>query len=290
MISGYVIPSSIEECVEYLEKYQNSARIIAGGTDLVLQQKEKKLSPLYWVDISRIQDLDYIEEKNGKVCLGAGVTHAQVAASSLIKEKAALLAKASESVGSPQIRNVATVVGNVVNAQPAADAAIALIALEAEADVVSTKGKKKTVPVKELYAGLGKSRIDSTCELVTGIHFPALGPKQGSSFKRISPRNSLSLPVLNVGMVLGVEKGIIEEIRIVLGPVADRPFRPKKAEGILQGSSLDNQENIGSAISAASEECTPRDSLIRGSSAYRRELVRVMVKRAYQEAVNHIRS
>jgi CO/xanthine dehydrogenase FAD-binding subunit len=287
MVIGYIKPSSVDECIKYLDEYKQEARILAGGTDLILQQKEKRPSPSYWIDISGITGIDLIEERQDRLYLGAGVTHAQVACSSLIKDKAPLLSKASGSVGSPQIRNIATIAGNLINAQPAADAAIALIALDAEVDIVSPKGKT-TKPVKDLYAGLGKSIVDSTYEMVTTIHFKCLEKNQGSSFVRISPRNSLSLPVLNVAMVITIKDHIIKDIRIVLGPVSEQPFRARDVEESLIGVELAEQERINDLLEYVSMVCNPRDSLIRGSCAYRLELAKVMIKRAYHEALGNI--
>lgn len=285
MLNDYIMPASIPECLEYLKSYNGEARVIAGGTDLILQQREKQIQAKCLIDISMIEELKFLEEKEGVIFIGAGVTHAEVASSQLIRSKASLLTDASDSVGSPQIRNVATVVGNVVNAQPAADAAIALIALEAKADIITYNGKM-TLPLEDLYIGLNKSKVDSSKEIVTSVHFKSLSEKQGSSFMRVAPRNALSLPVLNIAMVITIKDQLIDKANIVLGPVADRPYRAVEAENLLEGSRIDSDEIIGEAASCASGECSPRDSFLRGTTAYRRELIKVLVKRAYMHAKN----
>ena len=129
MWDSYLVASSVQDALEKLASLDNSARIIAGGTDLVLQAQRGKCLARAMVDVSRIPGLKTIQEQDGYVTLGATVTHAQVAQSPLIRRKALVLAQACASVGGPQIRNVATLVGNVVNALPAADGAVALFAL-----------------------------------------------------------------------------------------------------------------------------------------------------------------
>lgn len=288
MAVGYLVPSSIEECLQFLEINKGEARIVAGGTDVILHQREERLPPSCLVDVSLLPGFSRIEEKNGRVYLGAAVTHAQVTSSDLLAEKAELLTKASESVGSPQVRNVATVVGNIVNAQPAADAAVALIALEAKADLISLQGSS-SINVEDMYAGLGKSRIDSTRELVTCVHFPGLAKNQGSSFMRLAPRNALSLPILNVALVVTVCNKTIEEVSIVVGPVADRPLRIREVEEKLTGLKITDPLGINDALDTVETVVNPRDSLIRGSGTYRKEIAKVLVKRAFEQALSRVK-
>ncbi len=284
MVEEYVLPTSVKECLGLLDKFNGAGRIIAGGTDLVLQQENKEIDPAYLVDISRIEELKSITKNNGEICLGGGVTHAEAAASPLIMENAEVLADASRSIGSPQIRNIATLAGNLVNAQPAADAAVALTALKAEVDVVS-KAKKSCETVEDLYLGVGKSKLDSSKEILTAIRFKPVKDNRGSAFYRISPRKSLSLPVLNAGIVIEVEDELITAASIVLGPVADRPFRAKTAEKMLQGTKINDSYGINQAAEAAGDESSPRDSLLRGSSEYRQELIKVVVRRGCNQAI-----
>ena len=157
------------------------------------------------VDITRIEDLDQIRLEGNAIEIGAAVTHTQVAASPLIQEKARALADAAREVGSVQTRNQGTVVGNVVNAQSAADAAIALLALEAEARVVGHTGER-WVPIEQLYAGTGLSKVNSTAEIVTAMRFQALGEHQGSGFARLARRRALALPVVNASTACSAVK------------------------------------------------------------------------------------
>jgi len=172
MWDEYLFPASVEEALEMLEAYGGEARVIAGGTDLVLQSQRGQCPAKAMVDITRIPGLDHIEEQDGLIYIGAQVTHAQVAASPLIRSRAGVLAEACGSVGGPQIRNVGTLVGNVVNALPAADGAIALFALDAEAEVAEQAGRRWT-PIAALYAGVGLCTVDPCTALITQLRFRA---------------------------------------------------------------------------------------------------------------------
>lgn len=274
----YLFPATLAEALEILARYDGKARVIAGGTDLVLALEKSDTPPVALVDVTRLEELGRLECQGGEIYVGATVTHAACAASPLIRESARCLAEACSSVGSPQIRQVGTVIGNLVNAQPAADAAVALVALGATVDVLSARGKRQE-PVESLYAGVGRSRIDSTREIVTGVRFAAMKPGQATAFLRFSPRKAMALPILNGAVWVSLAGDVVADVRMALGPVAPRPFRPIKAEDSLRGARWDDQAAVDAAAVAASQEATPRDSLLRGSAAYRLELVRVLVRR-----------
>ncbi|SMB99504.1 carbon-monoxide dehydrogenase medium subunit [Thermanaeromonas toyohensis ToBE] len=282
MVSAYLFPHSVSECLEMLNTYEG-ARIIAGGTDLIIDIKKKRLQPRVLVDITRIPELNLIQEKEDTISLGAGVTHREAATSPLIREKLPALAQAASSVGSPQIRNVGTLAGNVVNAQPAADTAVALVALGAEAEIWGSQGKRR-VAVEDLYEGVGRSKVDSTRELLGRFLVPKWGEGEASAFVRLSPRRALSLPILNVAVRVQIKDGRWERARICVAPVAPQPFLCQEAAEALIGAKV-SQEKIQEAAKIAAELAQPRDSLLRGSRAYRKEMVRVLVRRALETAI-----
>ena len=258
--------------------------VIAGGTDLVLALQRGEHPPSVLLDITRILELEGITEETDYIRLGARVTHALCASSPLIRGSATCLAEACSSVGSPQVRHTGTVVGNVVNAQPAADSAIALIAMGAEARIVSTQGERAE-RVEDLYKGIGEPRIDSTRELLAEIGIPLTKPGEGSAFQRVDPRNAMGLPVLNGAVWVSLREHLIADVRIALGPVSDRPFRPRKTEAILRGSRWDHAGMMDEACRAAAEEANPRDSLLRGSASYRRGLTQSLTRRLLEQAI-----
>lgn len=282
-VQEYLFPESVEECLELLAGGRGY-RVMAGGTDLVPWLKSGRYTPAGVVDITRIKELKTLAVDGGSLVIGAAVTHAEAAASSFVRDHLPALAEACGSVGSPQIRNMATVAGNVVSAQPAADAAIALTALGARVEIASAAGRRAD-PVENLYAGAGKSRVDSTRELVIGIIVPLPGAGCGSAFMRAAPRKALALPVINAATGLKTSGGYITEARIAVGPVAPGPFRPLPAEEFLVGASLADTGRLERAAEMAAAEASPRDSLLRGSAEYRKYLVKIMVQRALEKAL-----
>jgi CO/xanthine dehydrogenase FAD-binding subunit len=214
--------------------------------------------------------------------------HSEVNKSDLIKASASVLSMACGTVGSLQTRNIATVVGNVVNGQPAADAAVALMALGAEAEVTSLNGTR-IIPLENMYVGLGKTDIDFGNEVVTSIKFPALKDNQGSFFVRFAQREAVTLPMLNVAVTLSLNLDkTVEWVRIVIAPVGPKPIRSKNAENMLIGNLISN-ELIQKASEEAVKDASPRDSALRGTSEYRKDILPVLVRRAIEGAVASIK-
>jgi carbon-monoxide dehydrogenase medium subunit len=284
-VKAYLTPGSVDECLSHLIEFDGRGRLIAGGTDLVLDLQRQRLSAEVLIDISSIEELAGLEVENDELIISAGATHAQVNRDKRIRELWPALSKACGSIGSPQIRNVATVVGNVVNAQPAADSAVALCALGARVEIASSAGRRVEA-IEDLYAGLGLSKIDSTREVVINIKVPKPDPGQTNAYGRISLRSSLSLPVVNAAVRLETDRRKILSARLAIGPVADRPFRPLKAEAALKGIALNDSEAFDEAALIAGREGNPRDSCLRGSSGYRRQLLRVLIRNVLKEAVS----
>ncbi|ABO50032.1 molybdopterin dehydrogenase, FAD-binding protein [Desulforamulus reducens MI-1] len=287
MLKDYVLAKSVDDVLAELNTYAGKARIIAGGSDAMLDLNSGKLKTDCLIDITKIGELKKIDYMDGQIVIGAAVTHSEVKNSELIKTKAPLLSDASGSVGSLQIRNTATVVGNVLNAQPAADAAVALVALGAEAEIKDMTGTVY-VPVEEMYAGVGKSTVDSTKQLVTAVKFSALVEGQGSAFVRLAQRGALALPMLNVAVVISLKEEKVEWVRIVMAPVAPKPIRARMAEKVLQNASV-SEELIEEAARVACTEANPRNSALRGSAEYRKEVLEVLVKRALEQAISAAR-
>jgi len=251
-----------------------------------LKTQKRKVKVL--VDISQIEGLDKIREDDINIYIGAMVTHTQASKSDLIIKKAVVLSEACSAIGSPQIRNMGTLVGNIVNAQPAADAALALMALGARAKIVDWDNKERTIPIEQLYKGPGESIVDSTREMVTELEFSLPDPHTSSAFQRLGRRKALSLPILSVAVSIHLNGDfkIFKEAQIVLGPVSPLPFRSKTAENLLIGS-LVTAEVIEQAGLASSDEASPRAS-IRGGKEYRKEMVKVLVERGIRQALFRI--
>ena len=281
--TAYERPKSISEALTILEQAGGRGRVIAGGTDLVLQLRQGQQAADLLVDITDIDELKRIEEEDGWIRIGAAVTHAEVAKHCLIRKEAKALAQGCAQVGSPQIRNAATLVGNVISAKPAGDGAIPLMALEAEMKVASKAGER-SVSMEEMYRGIGLSSINASSEVATEVRFRKLGERGRTRFFRMARRKALTLPMLNgaVSILLNSSLNRIEKARIALGPVAEKPFRPRRAEAYLESKEISPQF-ILEAARIGSEEASPRTSLLRGSDSYRKQMIRLYLGRTLQE-------
>jgi carbon-monoxide dehydrogenase medium subunit len=283
MWQEYLYPETVREAVDLLAGRSGQARIVAGGTDLVLQLKRGERRAACLIDISRIDAMRRIEESDGTIILGAAVTHAEAAASPLLRAAVPVLALAASEVGSPEIRNLATIGGNVVNAQPAADTALALLALDADAEIVGAGGAR-WAPLLNLYRGAGISAVDSTAELVTRFRFQIPVGQVGSAYRRLGKCKSIALPVLCAAAVVRLEAGKVVSASIGLGPVAPLPFHPARAEKWIAGQPV-TAETIMQAATLAQEEARPRDSLLRCAREYREAMVGVLVKTTLEQAI-----
>jgi len=284
----YLVPGSLDEALEMLDRYRGAARVIAGGTDIVPAARKGAPGIKALVDITRIPGLDAISLDGETVKIGPLVTHTEAALSGLIRKRGMALAEGASRLGSPQIRNIATVAGNILNAQPGADTLIPLLALDGSITVRSRQGER-SILLADLFTGVGRTTIDSTKEIVTELSFPALGKGEASAAMRLAKRKTLVLPILAVAVVIGTDPGrkTFTRVRIAAGPVATTPFRCKTAEEILLGSPI-GEAVIRKAAEEAAKAANPRTSLIRGTSEYRKAMVAVLVERGIATALKRL--
>ena len=278
----YKVVSSIAEASGVLTAYQGQARVIAAGTDLMLDLWAKKKTVKCLVDITKIGSIKKISCENETIFIGAGVTFQEIATNPQIREKAAALAEAASLMGSPQIRNTATIVGNIVNAQPAADAAVALMAFDAELELASAQGEHY-MKLRDCYESYGNSAVDSTMQIVTGVRFKLPQQKFGSAFVRFAKRKSLALPVLNAAVCLHMNNDAFLQAQIIVAPAGPRPFRAIGAEAILMGQQKGSDLFQQAALKAA-DEAPFRSSPLRGDLVYRRHLAAVLINEALEKA------
>lgn len=283
----YYRPQTAAEALNLLLESKGNARVVAGGTDLMLQVRKRQFNPKGLVDLSRVEELRRISENGNVLSIGSMVTHQELAESKLIREKARALADAARSVGSPQIRRVGTIGGNVVNAQPAADTTIALMAFDAQARVLTAQGEQ-TRPLAELFRGPGQSAVDPTAEIVLGFEFPSPDKLVGTAFRRLAKRQALALPIVNVAVRVQADQSVsrFDDVRMALGPMAPVPLRAVAGEEALKGTPL-AAASVEAALAATAKEINPRDS-IRGSALYKRKMVLILLKRALMAAVTDL--
>ena len=271
-MTDYLYPTSIEGVIERLTS-DEGAQIVAGGTDLMPDIRKGVKSPRCLLDITRIPGLDQIEVGEDSIQVGAAVTFADLQAHPFLRRHIPALVEAAGSVGVISIQAVATWVGNIVQAMPAADGAIVALALEAEARVVDAKGAAWR-PVESLFLGPGKSAVDPCRQFITHLRFPL--PAGGTAWGRIGRRESLVLPILNCAAKLILDNGLIQRAVVALGPVAPRPFRARQAEATLQGQ-RPSKEVFARAGQIAQSESHPRSNVLRASREYRLGVIPALV-------------
>jgi xanthine dehydrogenase iron-sulfur cluster and FAD-binding subunit A len=277
MWAEYFTPSSIDETLALLADHGGRARIVAGATDLILElERGQRPSVEVLIDITRIPGLDAIRlDPDGMIHLGPLVTHNHCAGSQLIIERAFALARACWEVGAPQIRNRATVAGNLITASPANDSITPLMALGAHLRFRSTRGER-VVMLSDFYTGVRRNVMEAD-ELLVDIAFPAPATGTRSSFYKLALRRAQAISVVNAAVVLEFAADRIERATVTLGSVAPTIVHAEEAERILTGSRL-SEEILLSAAQAAAQAARPIDDL-RGSAGYRTEMVRVSTER-----------
>lgn len=277
---SYRIAADLEQALRSLGESRGECRVIAGGTDLYLGNLPPAL-----VDLTAVTEIAVLLEKEGQLMIGACVTHAAAAASPLLSVKATALAQACLQVGSPQVRNLGTLGGNVVNAAPAADAAAALVALGARAVIVDTGSSYREEFVEDLYEQYYRSKVDSSKEILLHFLLKSHGPGEGSAFQRFASRKALSLPMFSVAASVRLEHGLLREVKLVAAPVKPAPTRLVQTEEKLKGLPA-GAETWRLAAEWAREEITVRSSRLRCTAEYRRHLAGVLTGRVLEDAVH----
>lgn len=253
-----------------------AARVIAGGTDLILRMRDKVLSPSLLIDLRRLS-LDGIALTDEGLSLGAYVSLSQVLESADIEKHFPALPAACREFAGPPIRNRATLGGNIINASPAADLVPPLIAYDANI-VLSSCGGERVLPLVEFFVGPGQSVIEPG-EILTEIRLPMMSTPSAAIFIKLGQRRSMAISQVSVTTRLTVGKsGLPVEARIVLGSVAPVPMRAVTAEELLQGEEL-SDELLSAAATKAREEVTPISD-VRASESYRLQMTEVLVRRA----------
>jgi carbon-monoxide dehydrogenase medium subunit len=277
----YLAPKTVTEALSLVSHYKD-AKLIAGGTDLIPQLKQRSINlPSHIIDLKNIPGLDYIkyDVKNG-LHIGALATIKSVIDSTVIRDKFSILAQAAESMASPQVRNRGTIAGNICNAVPSADSSIALLVLEAKLKLAGAKGER-VVAIEDFFTGPNQTVIKD--EVLVEIQIPTPPPGNKGVFLKLGPRKAMDLAIVGVAVLVIADRGSFKDVRIALESVAPTPMRAKKAEAVLKGQNFD-AKLIEKAASAAAGEAKPIDDH-RASTEYRRDMVKVLVKRAIEQAI-----
>ena len=279
----YLLIHTVEEALRVLSAAQGTARIVSGGSDLLLELQQGNHPPVATlVDVTEIEEMCDLSIRAGSLFIGASVTLSQLVNSHFIKQHTQALADAAMLMANPQVCNVATIGGNVAHALPAADGSISLLALDAQAEVANINGRCK-VPLQALFKGPGESTLVPGFDLLVGFYLPLHEKGQASAFaRRISPQG-IALAILNIAIWLEREEDRIIAIRIAVGPSGPVPLRMRAAEKGLIGQTP-TPEVQARAVDELLKEAHFRTSPHRASAEYRRHLAGVLFQEAFTMA------
>lgn len=282
---NYLRPASVAEACRLLAAHEDKARVVAGGTDLLVQfrDEDKKWSGIeFVVDISHIKEMRYIKEDREEIRIGALATHSDIFNSALLRKFVPFFSESSGTVGSPQIRNRGTIGGSIGNASPAADPVPPLVALDAVVTIAGEKGERKEL-LKSVIADSYKTALKID-EIITEISFKKLPQGAKSAFVKLGRRKALAISRMNVGVVVVLDdKGAASDVRIAPGCIFAVPDRVKAAEEVLLGK-VPCEELFIEAGRKVSDEMIERTG-VRPSTEYKRPVIEALTKRALKEAL-----
>lgn len=282
----YHAAPTLREALDLIEHYGQEAKILAGGTDLVLAMKKKKILPSHVVSLHKIKELDFVRKKNSTIRIGALMKHDDLAENPILNKNFPILCEAVGLIGSWQIRNVATIGGNICTASPAADSAAPLLTLDARVVVVSRQSEKE-IPLSFFFTGPGETVLQPN-EILKEIVIELPKNRSAGCYFKLMRRKAVDLSLAGVAFQAEVDEvgKTVSRVAIGLGGVAPTPIRATEAEGSLIGLSFeDAQQAIPEAARAAVEATRPITD-VRASADYRRAIVEVYVRRAAEKTLN----
>jgi len=275
------LPENLDDCLRLLAQRGPETKLLAGGTDLLPQMKNSVLVPRRVIDLSGVARVKILECDAKGLRIGAAVPARQVEQDPRVRKGYAAVAESAALLGSVQVRNLATVGGNICNAAPSADMAPPLVALEAQAVIAGPKGERR-VPLSDFFTGVRKTVVGPD-ELLVEIFVPAPGPRSGGCYIRHTPRRELDIAVVGVASQVTIANGVCAKARISLAAVAPTPVRATAAEAALEGKPL-TPELIERAADLAGQAAKPISDQ-RGSADFRRHLVRILTRRTLTTAL-----
>jgi carbon-monoxide dehydrogenase medium subunit len=281
----YLQATTVDEALRVLAQAPGESCVIAGGTDLLLDLQQGRQAPVHaLVDVTGIPELCEIREEDGAVFVGAAATHSRIVEHPLLIRHAPCLVEACSLIGGPQVRNMATLGGNVAHGLPAADGTIALLALGAQA-VVADVGGRRAVPLESLFIGPGRTTLSGRTAILVGLRFPERGAHEGSAFHRTMRPQGVAIAILNMALWLRLdETGTIDEARLAAGPGGPTPRRSRRAEAQLCGQAA-NGVDIEGVLEALAEDVQLRTSAHRATAEYRYHLLGVLLRRIVPRAL-----
>ncbi|MBI2987880.1 MAG: xanthine dehydrogenase family protein subunit M [Deltaproteobacteria bacterium] len=281
----YLEPTSLKEACALLDQHPDDAKIIAGGTALIIWMRMRLLNPRLVISLEKIPDFNYIryDDKDG-LRIGAGARHREIELAPAVRSHYPLLHETFRKVAQPRIRNMGTVGGNLCQGDPLTDPGASLMALDAEVTLTHSKGKR-TLALEKFFVDYYQTDLQPG-EILTEIHLPPSIKPLGWSHIKFTPRSVEDFATVGVALTLRAQKDTCEDIRLALNSVAPTILRAKRAENVLRGKKI-SDGLLREMGETAATEVDPMDDN-RGSAEYKRDMVKVLVRRAAQEALQRI--
>lgn len=271
--NNYYVPATVAEALAILQRYDGRARIVGGGTDLLVESRRGLRRPFEAiVDASRIDGLGSIVEDGDYLVIGCGVTHTSIVNDERIIRSGTCLSESCGVIGGPQVRNTGTLAGNVAHALPAGDGTIGLLALGGEAEITGNSGSR-WIPAKDTFEGPGRSVIDRSREILTRLRFQRTGENEGSAHHRVMRPQGLCLPIVSIAAKLQMDGETITAAGISMGPVGPVPWYAEPAAEVLVGNTA-SQAQFENAADVALQHITLRTSKYRATEEYRETMIR----------------
>jgi len=278
----YLEPRTLKEAIGLLVKHKKTVKLLAGGTDLIIEMKEGLIKPQWLINLKKIKGLNKINfSRKGGLTIGTLVTWTTILSSNVIREDYPILREAASVIGCSQIRNIGTIGGNICHASPSADSAPALMIYEAQC-LIAGPSRERIIPIGDIFTGVQKISLKEG-EILTSFRLPPPDKASKGCYIKFALRNAMGLPVVGVGVLVRTSNGTFKDVKIALGAVASTPLRARKTESFLLGKPVDD-EVIRKAAELAMEESEPIND-IRASREYRLGLVRELTYRAIKRSI-----
>lgn len=276
----FIAPDSVRDTLKILDKWKDKARLVAGGTNVIPDLRAEAISPEIMVDLSGLNELNYVKEAKRYIEIGALTTISQLVSNPTIRQFSPPLWEAARKLGSPLTRNRATIGGNLTDASPAADMAVPLLALGAVIRIKSMLRRQREVLLDQFFIGPNKSII-APDEIITSIRFDKIKSGAKTYYYKLGKRNAMAISIVSIAICLEAKRRKVKEVRIALGAVAPRPIRAYGVENFLKSEGL-SESTIESGANKIVEEISPIDD-IRASAEYRSLMTQVLFKRGFYE-------
>jgi len=281
----YLRPKTIPEAIAFLQQYGDDAKILSGGQSLIPMMKFRLARPGYLVDINRISGLSYIKEEGGYLKIGGLTRESDLESSDLIRAKYPIILDTARVIADPQVRNMATVAGNLAHGDPANDHPATMLALGAQVVATGPKGER-VIPIEEFFVSLFTTALQPD-EIVTEIRIPTPPARSGGAYLKLERKVGDFATAAVAAQVTLDDKGICQKVGIGLTNVGPTPLKAGKAENFLRGKNAD-QSNIEQAAALAAADAQPSSDL-RGPAEYKKALVEELTRRALMRAVERAR-